>query len=886
MEVGTGSGSIEQDDPGIDAAERDLLGLMMRGRTLAEAVSSAIGDITARLGRYPQVVAEQLILIDLARLRILEKQEQISYWCKQAVKQGRADWYGGPAADATIWTALKQRLKSLGRSEEEIRSVDEDSTAVVSLLENPGKTTFDCRGLAIGHVQSGKTGNMAGVIAKSADTPYKFFVVLSGLTDTLRNQTQIRLDGDLIESGQQDRWYRWTQADMTKDGRLEKGDFRDTAAGGFLLDGARNHLAVMKKNANILRRFRNKLKATPKSILESTPFLIIDDECDQASVNSAQLQSAISATNKLIREIVELLPRVTYVGYTATPFANVLINPNDTEDLYPRDFIYPLNRPRAYFGAAELFGREALEGEDAGVETGYDMIRIVPEEEAQFLRPSSRKAADFRFEVTKSLADAINYFVMTVAAREVRGQDDEHSTMLVHTSMLNSVHRSTRIAVEPYLADLRAKLSSNDANTINKLKKLWDDECSRVGAADFGLTKINFDQIVGRLSSVVGSISVKVENWSSTDRIDYSEPARRYLVVGGNVLARGLTLNGLIVSYFMRTSSQYDTLMQMGRWFGYRKGFADLPRIWMEDDVREAFFNLATVEEEIRRDVLRYEEENITPMQFAVRIRKIPGLAITARSKMRDSKTAEIGYEGQHLQTIRLSRRNSPVMLANWKNAEALFPEGVNVRTSGSSIVREGVEVAEIKQFIDRYYFEPGRLLSSNPIISYIDSVNSRSSALERWNVVVIGSGDGQLSDRTMGALGNVRTVNRAPLKDSGDVAFIKALMSRRDLLVDMDGVTANMGSMSWDKVKLHREDNKMRPLLLLYPIAKGSTADSSQREDMEADADLLGVGLVFTGRPGAGKEYVQADLQAEDAQTEEFTGEDAIPEELIDAAR
>src|SRR3546814_761939 len=147
------------------------------------------------------------------------------------------------------------------------------------------------------------------------------------------------------------------------------------------------------------------------------------------------------------------------------------------------------------------------------------------------------------------------------------------------------------------------------------------------------------------LSVVASSIDVKVENWRSQDRIDYSVPGRRYIVIGGNVLARGLTLAGLVVSFFMRTSSQYDTLMQMGRWFGFRPGYEDLPRIWMEEDVRDAFFDLATVEEEIRRDIDTYAIDNVKPIEFATRIRKIPGLAITTRTKLRNVRTATIGYE-------------------------------------------------------------------------------------------------------------------------------------------------------------------------------------------------------------------------------------------------
>src|SRR3546814_386932 len=403
----------------------------------------------------------------------------------------------------------------------------------------------------------------------------------------------------------------------------------------------------MKKNAAILRRFKKKLKSTPAALLAQTAFMIIDDECDQASVNSARLQASISATNKVIREIVALLPKVAYVGYTATPFANILIDPNEPQDLYPRDFIHPLVKPDAYFGAEELFGREALQGEDADVDSGFNMIRIVDQKEGSGLRPAPKQAAVFSFEMTHSISKAIRYFILATSARHVRGQEDQHSTMLIHTSVLNSVHLATRAAVEPYLRNLARRLDDGDENLFREMEKIWSDESETVDADQFGNEKVSFDRLRPLLSVVASSIDVKVENWRSQDRIDYSVPGRRYIVIGGNVLARGLTLAGLVVSFFMRTSSQYDTLMQMGRWFGFRPGYEDLPRIWMEEDVRDAFFDLATVEEEIRRDIDTYAIDNVKPIEFATRIRKIPGLEITTRTKLSNGRPATIGYEGE-----------------------------------------------------------------------------------------------------------------------------------------------------------------------------------------------------------------------------------------------
>jgi hypothetical protein len=812
-----------------------------------------------------------------------ENQANIRYLTRASLRCGRPDWYAGPDAQARAWPALKRRLSEvLNRSEEEIGVVDKDSTAVVSLLSNPGLPEFKTRGLVIGHVQSGKTGNMAAVIAKAVDTPYKFFVVLSGMTDVLRRQTQIRLDNDIINNGNPEGWHSWTDIES---------DFNHPAVGGFPLGGHQRHIAVIKKNAGILRRFIRKIRQTPLALRQDTPFLIIDDECDQASVNANGLQSRVTAINRLIRILLKELPRVTYVGYTATPFANVLIDPNgmnpDLElDLYPRDFIHALERPKAYFGAVELFGREALEGEstedDGEFESGYDMIRAVPDMESERMRPSGGgQGVPFVFPITESLDTAIRYFILAASARCARGQQDEHSTMLVHTSMLNAIHQATRAAVSAHVEKLRGQIRVGDTLLFTELERLWTKESIRVPSGLFNHSPVSFDDLSPHLNATAEAIEVKVENYISQDRIDYSRPGRKYIVIGGNVLARGLTLEGLIVSYFLRTASQYDTLMQMGRWFGYRPGFEELPRVWMEHWVRDAFFDLATVEEEIRRCTLRYAEDNLTPADFALPIRLIAGLSPTAASKMRNGVRMQVGFEGEHSQTIKFRRYDANWLQANWEAAASLFDAPgaiVNVR---SNMVKFGIDAADILTFINRYAIHDTASMRREMLVRYIKELNEKDK-LTRWNVVVIGSRGGTSSRLPLGKAGMVSCVTRTPLRDSGSIAFIKALMSRQDLLADYHETPHGSGGWSWEEIKRHRKSADMPPLLVLYPICADSKPGphaQASRERMAAKMDVLGVGIVFPGTPGSGTEYIQADIVPPDA--EEIAGEtDPVPEE------
>lgn len=856
---------------------------VMQGTTLEVAHEQLLGNLQREFSRYPDVIPErEAALAEAMRLEQAQR-DRVSYWRKAALKAGRPDWYGGADEGSGVWQALRQRLQDQDRSEDEIESVDMDSTAVLSLADNPGQARFSTRGLVLGHVQSGKTGNMAAVVAKAADTPYRFFVILSGLTDSLRNQTQARLDADLVDNGHGDRWYKWTQVDRhLADGRVEKGDFNHPPGGGFPLAGPECHIAVMKKNAAILRRFKRKLKSTPAALLAQTAFMIIDDECDQASVNSARLQASISATNKVIREIVALLPKVAYVGYTATPFANILIDPNEPQDLYPRDFIHPLMKPDAYFGAEELFGREALQGEDVDVDSGYNMIRIVDPKEASGLRPAPKQASVFSFETTDSISKAIRYFILAVAVRQFRGQEDQHSTMLIHTSVLNLIHLATRAAVDPYLKNLTKRLADSDEDLLLEMEQLWATESEMVDAEQFGNEKVSFDSLRPLLSAVAASIDVKVENWRSQDRIDYSIPGRRYIVIGGNVLARGLTLSGLVVSFFMRTSSQYDTLMQMGRWFGYRPGYEDLPRIWMEEDVRDAFFDLATVEEEIRRDIDTYAIDNVKPIEFATRIRKIPGLAITARAKLRNVRTATIGFEGEHVQTIKFRRSDRSVLVSNWDAGHTLVSSASSHAKIRGNRVATGVPASRIVRFLDEYQIEEGRTLQSKFLKEYIQSLGATDQASSLWNIAVIAGNANQMSERPLGPEGRVACVTRNPLKNSGELAFVKAIMSRSDVLADMDDIPPQLVDKGWKALKEARYVMRMPPLLVLYPIYRESQPKSKDREPMAAEADVLGFGIVFPGKPGSGAVYVQADIPSMEPE-EDYDGENAIPEELID---
>ena len=235
------------------------------------------------------------------------------------------------------------------------------------------------------------------------------------------------------------------------------------------------------------------------------------------------------------------------------------------------------------------------------------MIRVVTREEEALLQPRSQRERDsFQPEMTASLETAILYFLACCAARHVRGDGAEHMTMLVHTSAYVIAHQRVAALIQGWVDVNRANLVKRASVLARRMQNIWVTERARLPADITDASTVSFDQAFEMLPNVLDAIEFPIENGSSEDRIDYTKEPKTYIVVGGSILARGLTLEGLMVSYFLRTANQYDTLLQMGRWFGYRRRYEDLPRIWMPEDLALRFRALATVEQEIRDEIGQY----------------------------------------------------------------------------------------------------------------------------------------------------------------------------------------------------------------------------------------------------------------------------------------
>lgn len=754
-------------------------------------------------------------------------------------------WYAGPGPSDRFWPALKRYLlEDKHWPAKAVDAIDTATTKTLALMQHPGLGRVNTKGLVVGYVQSGKTANYTALIAKAADVGYRLFIVLAGIHNSLRRQTERRLRSELTLLNDT----QW--ANLTS---LEE-DFRPSAGGNtnaFLADGSHLRiLCVVKKNAYVLRRLLKWLRAGSAQVLGSCPVLIIDDESDQAGLNSSGDPNSRTVINRQILEIIDLLPKVAYVGYTATPFANVLVDPSG-KDLYPSSFIVSLPRPEGYFGAESLFGREPLDEDDDALETSpLDMIRTVPDDEVGALRPTSRaKRDDFEPHVTPSLEDALDYFVLACAARRARGQND-HCSMLVHTTLYADAHERIAQEVKKQWESRKRAVSTKSQKVLARLQQLWESELPRVPQERWGHPRHDFAELQPLLLDVLKSTAILVENGQSLDRLDYETmDAKIQIAVGGNTLSRGLTLEGLLVSFFIRSATAYDTLLQMGRWFGYRFGYEDLPRIWMTSELQDAFHALATVEQEIRNDIKRYDRESLTPEEFGVRIRTHPKLAITATLKMEHAVDCDVSYASTVTQTRSFKHADREWLDANIEATRRLLARAGKPERSGTHYLFRAVQSSDVLDFLGAYRIHEDHVdLQRGPLLGYIRAQNTEGF-LRKWNVALIqrGGRDEALGRATLGEGLEVNLLNRSRLKSSNGKpdANLGTITSQGYFLVDIP-------KERWpsDRKQQFQRTPDDPPLLVLLPISPTSSPSkaNSARVALDAVAPIIGLGIAFPG--------------------------------------
>lgn len=825
--------------------------------------------------------------------------------------RGPLNWYHPDLKKHTYWPVLRKSIeKDLGSA---IEAIDDSSTNVMNGLR-PAVEPQQTRGLVLGYVQSGKTTNFMSVIAKAADAGFRLIIVLTGITENLRQQTQDRLEEQLINP-QGQRWTRLTshESDFSGDHNAQK-----------LANAHDRFIAVVKKNAHRLSALNEWISSAGNAV-ENCPILVIDDEADQASIDvSSKSKTERSAIN---RHISQLLAhnKTAYIAYTATPFANILIDPNDTEDLYPRDFIVTLPEPEGYFGSRKLFGRAPIREEDDNDIESFDMIRDISESEVDSIRPGKDKDGIEKAVCGgPALADAIRWFLMASAARRFRGQADKHSSMLVHTSMLTDDHGALYGVVTSELNRVKKEFSSD--KTRSSWADQWRNETRRVRAEHFGLEPVSFESLVPFINDTIADVEIIVDNGRSENRLDYQSGPATVIAIGGNTLSRGLTLEGLVSSYFVRRAAAYDTLLQMGRWFGFRKGYEDLPRIWMPEELQGWFYDLATIEAELRDELAVYMDLGYSPLETQARVREHPELAITSSAKMQDARTATMSFSGNKEQTIMFHHRDKDWLLENIAATRKLIADirslGIDHQTGAmDSPVFIGVPHEIILEFLGTYKMcqsSRSKVDKAQLMREYIEKEVS-NMRLRTWNVSIITQGsNAKTGTISLGLEEDTVTLSRAKMKKpvSSD-ANIKALVTTFDRLNDVILDTAaerrefradadeksRTGAFKENGHEIKKPEATARRLhkklvgpntghLAIYPIDKDScprswgnlTEDARaalDREPLNAVEHVIGIGVFF---PESKSDYSTINYVAGPPPTEEIQDYyRRVDEEIVD---
>ena len=645
-----------------------------------------------------------------------------------------------------------------------ISSVDKVTDEILGYLGDPlERENWARRGLVMGHVQSGKTTNYSALIAKAADAGYRIIVVLAGLTNSLRYQTQVRLDqtfvgrsslGDSIMSEV------YPVANVFKGlegegmavrhpfcGTTQEADFSVTIARGVgATEGnfADPILFVTKKHEAVLGRLADWLRGLRQGSPLEGPMLLIDDEADNASINTEKDPDKTTRINARVRELLTCSRRSSYVGYTATPFANIFIDPDTTEDmlredLFPRDFIKSLEPPDNYIGAEQLFAE--------GARLGETCVRPIPDDFHELL-PLKHKAVHTVEELPQSLLKAVREFVLFRAMRILSGDGGRHSSMLVTVSRFNAVQQQVHDEIYRFLRDLKgaadvwaASPSWHKSDHLLRLRDVWEEEYA-------DLVDFTWDEIRGGLKRGCAAIEVRLVNMRGGG-LDYAkapETGMHVIAVGGLALARGLTLEGLAISYVLRNVGAADTLLQMGRWFGYRTGYERLCRIHATVDMLEDFREISNAVEELRADLVRMERMGRSPNEFGLKVRQSPtGIAITAANKMRTAKKLPMALDlsTRHLQAFEIFNRaaiNDAHLAAVKRLVEDLDSGGYDRRWEDqNALVWRAVEVDQVLRLVSE--FELPQLefaLVSEESSLVLDYIKDRSSAeLALWDVAI-----------------------------------------------------------------------------------------------------------------------------------------------------
>ncbi len=606
--------------------------------------------------------------IDAVR-RKLQNSFDIRQGRGSTVRSDYAPWLQArkSAIDFYYWNRLRNYLLASDvLPPNVISTLDNVSDEILDYCGNPYDTdSWNRRGMVIGHVQSGKTTNYTALICKAADAGYKIIILLAGLTNILRAQTQERLDETFIGkkslfqpvAGGYLHILNFAEVNrFPAYGTSRDSDFKRAIAQNYgvtMAALAEPIIFITKKHKSTLGNLRDWIDDQNHGDRVSEPLLLIDDEADNASINTSADPNRSTAINMVIREILQLFDRSTYIGYTATPFANIFIDPvtHDEmlgDELFPQNFIKALDPPTNFVGAHRIFADDG-DLQQVMVRTVDDHADSLP-----LVQSASRKSEFPAGDLPSSLYQAIRVFLLTRAIRFLRGDGSEHCTMMINVSRFNDVQAKIEGLVYTYLQKVKDAVAVNARATGPVTDPIIDIMRSDF-ATEFAEGRASVDEIMRALHGSISTVSVVTVNMRG-GKLEYErnkENGLHVIAIGGLSLSRGLTLEGLTVSYIIRNASASDTLMQMARWFGYRPGYEDICRLYIPPESYDHYEQINVAIEELSAEIKMMDQLGSTPADFGLKVRQSPtGIRITAANKMRTATEMMIAqdYSGRHIE--------------------------------------------------------------------------------------------------------------------------------------------------------------------------------------------------------------------------------------------
>jgi len=806
-----------------------------------------------------------------------------------------------PPDPNSSWQLYKSKLQNENWSDESIEEIEKATSMILQKLEK-NSTQKVIKGLVVGHVQSGKTANMAALMAMAADWGWNTFIILSGVIENLRKQTENRLLSDLNNPGN----ISWVPLENLS---KKRGFVHRTQHLSFDEGNTVRYFSVCLKNATRLKNMVEWMYEDSNK-LRQMKIIVIDDEADQAGINTLDVEKEQRARiNSLIIELVNGKQNakpsaMNYISYTATPYANVL-NETSEESLYPKDFIGVLKTSNEYFGPKQIFGVQETDDND-----GLGIVNTIAENDLDIIKEIHLEGNS---PMPKSLKDAISWFLVGTAIMRHQGYKKPIS-MLVHTSQKQSHHSNISNLIEQWLS------TGNKEEILDSCELVFKEQTTKFTKDDFNyklpnygvpINKIKtyplYKELVPHILDLLSKISpiklgdddnlvyskgihlcidncanngINDENlhvrlaYPKNNSTNYPKPAPAFIVIGGSTLSRGLTIEGLISTYFLRVSKQGDSLMQMGRWFGYRKGYELIPRLWLTKDTTEKFEFLASLEDELRKDFIVFSELGVKPSQYGPKLMNTPKLSwlkITAKNRSQKVIETDLDFTGATSQTI-IFENNLNILNHNIKVTEDFISSlgKLEIASTNTGVVFREINFETIKKdFLMKFNFNhKSRFFSQIGVFAEWFEQTKNETGMNKWNVVV--SGNGKVKENEEGweindyKVGKISRSAKSEVDINNTLTSIGVLRAPVDLFADIPNDELTKQSIDLKSVKINssyvystRKNAGLEriPQLLIYRIDKNSEANkevinkkSPKRYNLNFDEDIIGMSIYVPG--------------------------------------